>query len=797
MFCPRERESRGLGRDEKMPADHLVQEDAMNQGEGRRIKDRFQDTLFRFASRVLVCLVMLQIGPVGELSRQDLSAQGTASQIFGSLGGSPAEAGMLSVFGPRKYLRATGKPVVASDRFSAAAGKATLSVVNGEADGSNRISSAVITLNGKNVFTTMAFNQEVYRLRATVDLGPQNLLSVKLESKPGSYLTLEIVAEGQNRPPVANAGPDQTRRVGQTAQLDGSGSIDADGDPLSYYWSITHRPTGSVAELSDPTAVRPTFVVDKPGAYEVQLVVNDGKVDSAPDTVVINTENTPPVAHAGLDQTATVGVTLRLDGSGSTDVDGDELIYDWTQFTVPDGSSAFLSDPASVKPSFLVDKPGTYKATLIVNDGQADSASDTVVVTTINTPPVADAGPDQKAHPVDIIALDGRASSDADGDSLTYHWSLIKWPDSSSAELTNADTSTPTFEVDVLGEYIAQLIVNDGRTDSDADTVTISSENLKPVANAGVDREVFVAEPVTLDGSGSFDPDDDPLSYTWSFLSKPSPTAAFDDPLTQRPSFLPDLAGEYIVQLIVYDGYQNSDPDTVTITYDKCPDDPNKTDPGVCGCGVPDTDTDTDADGTPDCNDLCPNDATKTDPGACGCGVADTDTDGDGVPDCRDGCPNDPAKTEPGLCGCGVADTDADGDGTPDCLDGCPGDAAKTAPGICGCGVPDTDNDNDGTADCLQVPPDPSTLAPALDLTVPTDLFSATQFLYTGANPIQTGVAEGTIQPYRAAVLRGKVLNRDGNPLPGVAVAVLNHPELGQTLSRVDGMFDLASFFYL
>ena len=74
MFCPRERESRGLGRDEKMPADHLVQEDAMNQGEGRRIKDRFQDTLFRFASRVLVCLVMLQIGPVGELSRQDLSA---------------------------------------------------------------------------------------------------------------------------------------------------------------------------------------------------------------------------------------------------------------------------------------------------------------------------------------------------------------------------------------------------------------------------------------------------------------------------------------------------------------------------------------------------------------------------------------------------------------------------------------------------------------------------------------------------------------------------------------------------
>jgi hypothetical protein len=92
--------------------------------------------------------------------------------------------------------------------------------------------------------------------------------------------------------------------------------------------------------------------------------------------------------------------------------------------------------------------------------------------------------------------------------------------------------------------------------------------------------------------------------------------------------------------------------------------------------------TDTDGDGTTDCNDGCPNDPNKTAPGICGCGVADTDTDGDGTANCNDGCPNDPNKIAPGICGCGVADTDTDGDGTADCNDGCPNDPNKTAPVI-------------------------------------------------------------------------------------------------------------------
>jgi len=102
-----------------------------------------------------------------------------------------------------------------------------------------------------------------------------------------------------------------------------------------------------------------------------------------------------------------------------------------------------------------------------------------------------------------------------------------------------------------------------------------------------------------------------------------------------------------------------------------------------------------------DPSDLCPDDSDKTDPGICGCGIPDTDTDSDGTPDCNDGCPNDPDKTTPGTCGCNVPDTDTDADTIADCIDSDDDDD----------GIPDNDDvfplddtesldtDEDGTGD--------------------------------------------------------------------------------------------------
>jgi hypothetical protein len=91
------------------------------------------------------------------------------------------------------------------------------------------------------------------------------------------------------------------------------------------------------------------------------------------------------------------------------------------------------------------------------------------------------------------------------------------------------------------------------------------------------------------------------------------------------------------------------------------------------------------------------------------------------------------------------------------------------------------------------LPPDPATVAPPLDPTGANSQFASTAFLYSGTNPIQTGVPPGTIDLKLNAVLRGKVTDSSGAPLTGVTISIVTHPEFGQTLSRLDGMFDMAA----
>ena len=398
--------------------------------------------------------------------------------------------------------------------------------------------------------------------------GHSNAVGLRLyydaTARPARFGTT-VRAEG-NRPPVANAGPDQTALVvGQMVTLDGSQSTDADGDPLQYDWSLM-VPTGSHTALADSTAIHPTFVVDLPGTYTAQLIVRDGTVDSAPDTVTITMLNSRPVANAGPDQAVVVGDTVHLTGSKSSDVDGDLLTYHWSVFSAPVGSHATLLNPQSVTPDFVVDLPGTYVMQLIVRDGTVDSAPDTVTITTLNSRPVANAGPDWTVVVGSTVTLDGSASHDADGDSLRYHWSLSAVPVGSTASLSDPSAVHPSFLVDHPGPYVAQLIVDDNVLDSLPDTVTISTENSRPVANAGPDQPVSVGATVHLDGRASSDADGDLVHYRWAFVSMPTDsTATLTDADTAQPSFVVDRVGTYVVQLIVDDNVLDSAPDTVAI----------------------------------------------------------------------------------------------------------------------------------------------------------------------------------------------------------------------------------------
>ncbi|NWG12949.1 MAG: tandem-95 repeat protein [Acidobacteria bacterium] len=477
-----------------------------------------------------------------------------------------AKGSEVAVFG-KTYIRETQKPQVFTDTFtfSRPGGNFILTVKNGK-NGSFRVSAALIWINGKQIIGVLDFNNQVDLLTRPVAIEAVNEIKVELRSKPGDFITINILGIDMNTPPVAEAGPDQTVTVGDTVTLDASGSTDADGDPLTYAWSFLSRPSGSAALLSDPSVVHPTFLADRPGVYLVQLIVNDGETGSEPDTVSITTANSPPVAHAGPDQSVHAGNTVILDGSASTDVDGDLLTFAWSFASKPADSMAVLSGAATINPTFVADLPGNYVVRLTVHDGKVSSPPDEVTISAANSKPVANAGPDQSVALGALVTLNGENSSDADGDSLTFQWSLLSVPAGSAAVLSDVSAVMPTFTADKPGVYVAQLTVSDGLVKSDADTVEISTLNSIPIAVAGPDQTVFVGETVTLDGSHSSDADGDGLTFSWLLTSKPAGSAAvISDPVAVKPTVQVDKPGTYLVQLIVNDGKVNSAPDTVSI----------------------------------------------------------------------------------------------------------------------------------------------------------------------------------------------------------------------------------------
>jgi len=107
--------------------------------------------------------------------------------------------------------------------------------------------------------------------------------------------------------------------------------------------------------------------------------------------------------------------------------------------------------------------------------GGGSSGKNTATNIVTNTVPVANAGNDQSVATGSQVSLDGSNSSDADGDSLSYSWTLSSIPTGSSASLNNATTVSPDFTTDIDGSYVVTLTVNDGTTNSTADSVTITS----------------------------------------------------------------------------------------------------------------------------------------------------------------------------------------------------------------------------------------------------------------------------------------------------------------------------------
>ena len=348
--------------------------------------------------------------------------------------------------------------------------------------------------------------------------------------------------------PVANAGVDFAVDEDDPATFDGTDSSDDLGIE-NYTWTILSLDV----TMYGPT---PSYTFADPGAYSVELLVNDtiGQT-SEPDTVIVTVDDvTDPFADAGSDETVSFGTEVTLDGSGSSDNSGTIESYVWT--FIDDGSVVLTGETVD----YEFTAPGVYTVTLTVADAAGLEDIDTVVITVVDDePPVADAGPDPTGVEAgDTVTLDGSDSSDNVG-IVEYVWTFT---DGTAQELTG-ETVDYTFEDE--GEFTITLTVTDaaGFSDTDIVVVLVSIANDPPVADAGEDQNVKVDATVTLDASGSTD-DNAIVTYTWTFDYDGEPVI-----LTGvEQEFVFEIAGTYNVTLTVTDAQGLSDTDTVEIVVE-------------------------------------------------------------------------------------------------------------------------------------------------------------------------------------------------------------------------------------
>ncbi len=396
------------------------------------------------------------------------------------------------------------------------------------------------------------------------------------EVNTGDILSSDSSIDGN--PPTANAGPDQNVNEGSVVFLDGSNSSDPDGDLLSYQWN---QLSGTSVILDDSTSVQPMFdspyITSEGESLTFQLTVADETGLHSTDTCIVNivSVNNPPTANAGPDQNVNEGSVVYLNGTNSIDPDGDFLTYKWVQIS---GPAVTISDSTLVQAVFdspYISSEGeslVFQLTVTDQGGLQSTDSCIVNVVSVNNAPTANAGSDQNVDEGAFVYLDGSGSSDPDGDTLSYQWIQTG---GTSVTLSDPASVNPEFEaffVDPEGESLTfQLTVTDpdGLKSTDTCIVNILWVNNPPVADAGPDQEVDEGSLISLDGSGSSDPDGDSLTFQW--IQTVGTAVTLSDPNAGQPSILSSQeipSGETLIfQLTVTDtgGLKSTDECSVIV----------------------------------------------------------------------------------------------------------------------------------------------------------------------------------------------------------------------------------------
>ncbi len=340
----------------------------------------------------------------------------------------------------------------------------------------------------------------------SLNLGVHSISLTVTDNNGATSTDSLIIIVNQNQAPIANAGVDQVvtdsdNSGAETVTLDGSASSDVDGSIASFAWQEGATLLGTSALLATPLSV---------GDHTLTLTVVDNAGASNSDTVAISvvaptTTNQPPVANAGVDQTAIDldgnGLeTVTLDGSASSDTDGTIVSYAWSEGGIGIGSGVTLANA-----SFGL---GVHSISLTVTDNNGATATDSLVITVNpNQAPVANAGADQVVADTDssgaeTVTLDGGASSDVDGAIVSF-----TWREGATLLGTSALLATPLS----VGDHTLTLTVVDNAGASNSDTVLVTVNNAAALPQgtvaiggpASISRGDNVSFTVTLTNTGS------------------------------------------------------------------------------------------------------------------------------------------------------------------------------------------------------------------------------------------------------------------------------------------------------
>ncbi|UCE36288.1 MAG: PKD domain-containing protein, partial [Thermoplasmata archaeon] len=336
-------------------------------------------------------------------------------------------------------------------------------------------------------------------------------VQLRVKDNEGTY-GYDNISVRVNIPPVAIAGiildgvsvvtEEVIVDVNEDIQFDASNSYDP-GSPEGPNYGYIEKYEWIFADGTIGQGLSPIHSYDQEGIRHVILIVTDNSGSKSSDSIQVVVHNDPPISDAGADIITDEDSPVTFDGSGTWDTPLDHpwLTYDW------DFGDGGIGN--GINPTHIYTHSGLYFVKLMVTDNENSVREDDLTVLVKNVPPIANAGSDLIVNEDDTVTFTGLGTDTAsDQPILSYHWDFGDGASGSGETTSHIYTKS--------GVYIVEITVIDDDGESDSDTMTITVNNVAPVAYAGTDRTVYEDELVFLSGSATDTPSDLPtINYEW------------------------------------------------------------------------------------------------------------------------------------------------------------------------------------------------------------------------------------------------------------------------------------------